>query len=290
MKNNLSIKSVLSRIGSAETDEKGSKVPVEEVQKNLLLIYKDVYDACEKNGLRLFLQGGTLLGKVRHNGFIPWDDDMDLGMAREEYDRFIEIFDSVLGKEYALKAPGYKDGSDARFIHIYKKEPTEQFIDSDKTLCLDVFPIDYAPDNIVRRTLKGIKSNALMFIEGSKSFDDYCSPEMAASLKKSASGYINYYIRKTVAWVYRKKAIDSIQGKIDKAVCYKKKGKLCTSATGRWHYFGELQDSNVFFPLKRTDFCGIGAWTINQEEEYLRHNYGPDYMKIHPEHERERHF
>ena len=56
-----------------------------------LAIAKEVVSICEKYGLRYYMLGGTMLGAIRHKGFIPWDDDMDLGMPRKDYERFLEV-------------------------------------------------------------------------------------------------------------------------------------------------------------------------------------------------------
>ena len=66
-------------------------------------ILDDFVKVCEKHKLRYFLTGGTMLGAVRHSGFIPWDDDVDIGMPREDYDKFIEIGDEALGDKYQLE-------------------------------------------------------------------------------------------------------------------------------------------------------------------------------------------
>ena len=61
------------------------------VQKKEVELLKIFSDICEKNNLTYYALGGTLLGVIRHGGFIPWDDDMDLGMPREDYDKFIKF-------------------------------------------------------------------------------------------------------------------------------------------------------------------------------------------------------
>ena len=65
---------------------------------------KDVLDVCEKQDLPCFLIYGTAIGAVRHQGFIPWDDDIDVGMLRKDYDRLMEIFDKELGELLIIKS------------------------------------------------------------------------------------------------------------------------------------------------------------------------------------------
>ncbi len=69
----------------------GAKITHEEHQKIMLDIMCDFHDFCEEHGLEYCLDAGTLLGAVRHKGFIPWDNDMDICMMRSDYDRFIEL-------------------------------------------------------------------------------------------------------------------------------------------------------------------------------------------------------
>ena len=72
------------------------------VQLAQLEIGKEIKRVCDENGIKYFLDSGTLLGAIRHKGFIPWDDDMDMGMLREDYERFIEIAPKELKPEYFL--------------------------------------------------------------------------------------------------------------------------------------------------------------------------------------------
>jgi len=68
----------------------------------LLEILDDFIRICEANNLSYFLMGGTLIGAVRHKGFIPWDDDLDVGMLRSDYEKFIKIFNSIENSKYYL--------------------------------------------------------------------------------------------------------------------------------------------------------------------------------------------
>ena len=71
-----------------------------------LAIVKEVVKICDQNGLKYYMLGGTMLGGIRHKGFIPWDDDMDLGVPRKDYERFLEIAPNLLSKH--LKIVNYK--------------------------------------------------------------------------------------------------------------------------------------------------------------------------------------
>ncbi len=86
------------------------EMTTKEVQRISLDILQDFHNFCVKNGLHYSLSGGTLLGAIRHNGFIPWDDDIDVQMPRPDFDEFIHSYKSENGyKVYSREIPGFKE-------------------------------------------------------------------------------------------------------------------------------------------------------------------------------------
>ena len=119
---------------------------LKEIQKIELDILKYVADFLEKNNLRYYLAYGTLLGAVRHKGFIPWDDDIDIHMPRPDYEKLIEIFNEQnKGSDYYLVSPYSKESKHfiAKIINT-KTLKVEPFIKNDFEfgIDIDIFPLD----------------------------------------------------------------------------------------------------------------------------------------------------
>lgn len=131
-----------------EIDDKTLK-KLREVQIEIL---NEIKRICEKNNIKYFLVGGTLLGAIRHKGFIPWDDDLDIGMLREDYEKFQKCCKKDLDKKYFLHSINTDENYWLPFIKIRKNNTLfdEEFIKDfkckSKGIFIDIFPMDYVSD------------------------------------------------------------------------------------------------------------------------------------------------
>ena len=132
------------------------------MQKLLLEVLKDFSSVCEKYNFYYSLCGGTALGAVRHQGFIPWDDDVDVFMIRSEYDKFLEIFDKELKDKYylhSLETTPELGGPVSQIIvknTVMKSYTTPDCKESG--IAIDIFVLENAPDNALIRKIHGFGS------------------------------------------------------------------------------------------------------------------------------------
>lgn len=127
------------------------------LQLTQLEIAKEIKRVCQENGISFFLSNGTLLGAVRHQGFIPWDDDMDLGMLRPDYDRFCKIAPEKLKPEFYFQSWDNEPGYAMPFGKVMKRGTTFISYKTSRRLAengiyVDIFPYDNAPLDETQRS------------------------------------------------------------------------------------------------------------------------------------------
>jgi lipopolysaccharide cholinephosphotransferase len=133
------------------------RMTLKEMQQTEKEILRYVDELCVKNNLRYWVCGGTLLGTIRHKGFIPWDDDIDIFLPWEDYLKFIDIFEE--NEDYAMLGMGtskVNDFSDIFAKVVYKKTVINEDIGTVRKvnpLWIDVFPLVGLPKDDDERTL-----------------------------------------------------------------------------------------------------------------------------------------
>ena len=129
-----------------------SKNEIKTIQLDIL---QSIHQFCETNNIRYSLAYGTLLGAIRHKGYIPWDDDIDVMMPRPDYERFIQNYPNFCDRN--IVQTYNNDNSYYLWCAKVYDNRTEQITFPTRSgVCVDVFPIDGLPDNLedVRKYIK----------------------------------------------------------------------------------------------------------------------------------------
>ena len=260
------------------------------VQQCELSILRDFVKICEENNFTYFGIAGTGIGSLRHGGFIPWDDDIDVGIMRNDLDKLIKIIErDYSDKYYILNAENNKNFP-LTTTHICLKG-SEFVIDSLKdTNCpygifLDVFPFDAVSNDekIFKKQMNTAWLYSKVLILRHLPFPIIAFKgitKKAVHTVTAVSHWLMKFFHISHNWIYRK---------ITNASC-----KYGDQQTGVYAYFcGGKADNNIFtedelFPLRKLKFEDIEINFPNKLEKYLTHLYG-DFMQMPPEEKRINH-
>jgi len=257
------------------------KLGIEEIHSITLELMDQFHIICEKNGLKYYLNYGTLIGAIRHKGFIPWDDDFDIMMEREDYNKLLSLLEKETTGRYRLitrgNTPNYYNGI-ARFCDTKYEYITELDVKQyQQGIFIDVYPLDSCADteeeaDIIHKKIQ--KLNAKYII--------YCN-------RKSLTSKINTIIR-TPYYAYlhlrygkhfgqkieemTKKIIYSHLDRQTKNVCIYWESRDFRLIPRKW-----LQERELW-PFEDRQY-----WITKEYDAFLRLHYG-DYMQLPPESER----
>ena len=186
------------------------------LQLVILSIAKDIDELCIKNGIEYSLNGGSAIGAIRHHGFIPWDDDLDIEMFREDYNKLCEIGPKEFKKPYIFQNEYTESGSirgasklrNSQTTAMYRHEKRKCYAGYDKGIFIDIFPLDSVLDDPIGQEKKKKKAdkwcNAYL-----TSIDIYfhCQHNRnsrAAKIKEFLRPMLYYPCKWSKTWLHRK--------------------------------------------------------------------------------------
>lgn len=246
-----------------ENDEYG----IRDEQLYLLSILKDIDILCRENNIKYSLCAGSLLGAIRHKGFIPWDDDADIMFDRDNYNRFMDVASRYLPKEYMIIG-------DFWVKRITRKDNPNK--DNDEA-CIDLFIMDNIPDNGFVASIKDWSIRLLQGMLKAKrkiEYDKY-------SFKDKILVYGTHILGKPFS-------INSKQKMYSKVSQWgnKNDSKYMNVYNSLFRYIGHRKyPSSIMRNYRNCTFENIELMIISDYDTYLRENYG-DYLKLPPENER----
>ena len=126
---------------------------IHELRQIQIGILDEVHSFCEAHGLRYFLSSGTLIGAVRHKGYIPWDDDIDIYMPREDYEAFLNTYHDKSGRYKAINPRLESDYyyTFAKVVDLRTKMIETETEGYEIGVFMDIFPVDYVTDDLQER-------------------------------------------------------------------------------------------------------------------------------------------
>lgn len=258
-------------------DKKLRKVQIIETE-----ILSKIDEICIKNNIEYFLIGGTLLGAIRHEGFIPWDDDIDIGMLRGDYDKFIELCkkEKVLGDNYYLQSYETDENYYLPFAKVRKNKTTfaEKLIknlNTHKGIFVDIFPYD----NVPKQKSFVQKLQAIIV----RNINDAIDVKYGIYTLKSRRRPVLVALFK----IFSLKTLKKMETKISK-LYNNKNTDYITCLSGTYDYITETLKREIIFPLKKVKFEKKEFNGLNDNDYFLTRQFG-DYMKLPKEEDRKNH-
>lgn len=263
------------------------------LQKTVLSIADDIIGICEENSINYHLTGGTALGAVRHNGFIPWDDDLDIDVARKDYKKLINLIKEEYGEKYYIHNPQNKDGFSLPATQIRLKNTIVRGCnDANEKECgayIDIAIMENTFDNRILRKIHGNVSLALGFIVSCRKFakNRKYLLSLVENNKEATKIFKTKIVIGSVFSFFTLRRWTIIYDSWNK-ICKNENTEYVTVPTGRKHFWGELYKRKDFYEFTKHEFEGRN-WKIPKEyDKYLTHMYG-DYMKLPSIDQREKH-
>ncbi len=255
---------------------------IKKIQELEMKNFDELDRICKKIGVEFFAYGGTLLGAIRHNGFIPWDDDLDVAMARNDYEKFIREAPKHLSDCYYLQTPY----SDRKTPFPYTKlrlrgttyiEYINHKLDIEKGVYVDIYPIDNLPDRDEDyfKQYKRFHRLAVLYAWRQSPYLDDQRKIFKSAIKRT----LKRIVSAALMLVPQKKIIQ----RLDKiATSY---NNTETKRKGNFYFPKPVNSFEKLYPLKEHPFEDRVIKIPGCAEQHLAFRYG-DYMTMPPEEKR----
>lgn len=239
------------------------------VQMLILKIFIEFDRICRENGLRYYLAGGTLLGAVRHKGFIPWDDDLDVTMPRKDYDKFLKICPSKLREGFCLNAHAYPYTFTR--LEVLGPRTTAPLQRNGRNIFVDILPLDCACPDENKKEKHFARSEKLRWamMDEAKLLFPIKKDNVFAVIRRAFRKVFCPYSIMIKKWTKNATKYQS-----DDATHW-----VCLP--GDYGYDGESFPVEYWGEPVMMEFEGLTVPGMNQWEVYLTEHYG-DYMQYPP--------
>lgn len=255
-----------------------NNVELKRLQNIELDILKIFIKICEKFNLRYYIIGGTMLGAVRHKGFIPWDNDVDVGMPRPDYERFLNTIEGLLPEGYEFL--NYKTNyyykryfskivnKKAKLLNASYANPCEEYA------WIDIFQMDGMPSGILRQKLHYVYMTLFRFF-----YHASCFEELVNLNRQDRKWYLKIAIKfLAITHIGRNLDTKSIMLKIEKLLIkYSYDDSLYIVNFFGQYMFNEIIEKRIIGIYKKYKFEDLMLNGPEMYEEYLSRLYG-DYM------------
>ena len=258
-----------------------TKEELRKLQRVQTKMLKYIDEFCENNNIEYFIVAGTVLGAVRHGGFIPWDDDIDIGMTRENYEKFIDIASKEMKGPYFLQC--LKTEPNTPYVYAKVRLDNSMFVEycnrnvhSHKGIYIDVFPYDNTPDDRNEYAKWFAKLQKMIRIFAYTSTPDIS--EKPNNFKQEIKSIIRRMIHIIFKCVNKKKLFNKIHKEFIKYNNEETKAISCGCFPEMYRMYSLRE---TVFPLKKIKFEDIYVYAPKDEDLYLTNMYG-NYMEMPP--------